>query len=248
MMRILIILAGSAAAYPAGQLPASLEARRGVLAEYVQPSTSIDVDTLSDSTPATRVSGGNSNGTLALLTPGVIERVVRAEADGYDAVVQYGMLDPGAEAARHFVRIPVVGTGRAGLLAAAALGDRVGGLVYQEHSRTVVDRMIRAYGLERMMVGVRAVGMPPMEMRARADELFERMVRICRELIDERDAQVILPLGLSMTPSVIPAARLAAAVNAPVVDGLLAGVRLAESLVLMSLTQSPLAYAPARLG
>jgi allantoin racemase len=247
-MRILIILAGSAASYPAGQLPSSLEARRNVLPEYVQPGTTVDVDTLSDSAPVSRAGGRNSNGTLALLTPAIIERVVRAEAEGYDAVVQYGMLDPGTESARHFVRIPVIGTGRAGLLTAAALGDHIGGMVYQEHSCTVVNRMIRAYGLEQLVVGVRAVGIPPMEMRARADELFERMVSISRELIDEHGAQVILPLGLSMTPSVIPAARLAAAVNAPVVDGLLAGLRMAESMVLMGVSQSPLAYAPARMS
>src|SRR5436190_72223 len=119
-MRILIVLAGSPASYPPGQLPAALEAPRGVLPEYVQPGTTVDVDTLAEGTPSRRGTGGNNGGTLALIVPAVVERIVQAEAEGYDAVVQYGTFDPGTEAARHFVRIPVVGTGRAGLLAAAA--------------------------------------------------------------------------------------------------------------------------------
>lgn len=243
-MRIMIILPGTEATYPTGSLPAVLDARMGVMQESVLPGTEVNVATLPAGSPSMHVPGGTS-GHLAMMAAPIVERARQAEAEGYDAIVNYGMFDPGTEAARHFVRIPVIGTGRAGLLAAAALGDRFGGIVYESTHQTVAARMIRSYQMEPNFVSVRPVNIPATEMRARADELFERMVALSRKAIDEEGAQVIVPLGMSMTPAVVQAEDLASEIKAPVVDGLLASVRLAETCVLMKTSHSPLAYPPA---
>jgi hypothetical protein len=42
-----------------------------------------------------------------LQTPAIIRKIVWAEKNGYDAVVQSNTFDPGVEAARQEVRIPV---------------------------------------------------------------------------------------------------------------------------------------------
>src|SRR5215212_8087519 len=111
-MRILILLPGAEANYPSGHLPPSIEARQAVLKDVVRPDTIVDVGALEAGSPSMHVVGGTS-GQLAMMATPIVDRVRRAQADGYDAVVQYGSFDPGTEAARHFVRIPVVGTGKA---------------------------------------------------------------------------------------------------------------------------------------
>jgi allantoin racemase len=232
-----IVLPGSEVNYPPGSLAAALERRRGVLPELVRADTVVDVGLLPPGSPSVRVAGLHA-GLLAPLDAPMAARARQAEADGYDAVVVYGMFDPGAEAARRAVRIPVIGTGRAGLLLAAALGARVGGLVYERPLLAVADSMLRAYQLERYAAGLRALEIPPTEMPARAEEVRARMFRLAHELVEQDGAEVILPLGMSMLPTIVQADELAAEVGVPVVDGLRAAVRLAETTVLLGLSQS----------
>src|SRR3990172_1190012 len=44
-----------------------------------------------------------------LETPALVKKIIEAERSGFDAVVQSNTFDPGVEAARPAVRIPVVG-------------------------------------------------------------------------------------------------------------------------------------------
>ena len=237
-MRILIVLPGSEVHYPPGSLAKALESRRGVLPELVRPDTVVDVGLLPPGSPSVRVPGLHG-GMVALLDGPMAARARQAEADGYDAVVVYGMFDPGEAAARRAVRIPVVGTGRAGLLLAAALGSRIGGLVYESSLLEAARELPGRYQLERYAAGVRAVEIPPTEMPARAAEVRRRMIALSRELVEQDGAEVVLPLGLSMLPSIVQADELSAEIGVPVVDGLRAAVRLAESLVLLGLSQVP---------
>ena len=56
-----------------------------------------------------------------LETPALVKKVIEAERDGFDAVMQTNTFDPGVEACRLAVRIPVVGVMRASLHFAACL-------------------------------------------------------------------------------------------------------------------------------
>ena len=60
-----------------------------------------------------------------LQTPAIIRKVVWAEKNGYDAVVQSNTFDPGVEAARQAVRIPVIGVFRTALHAASILSNSI---------------------------------------------------------------------------------------------------------------------------
>jgi allantoin racemase len=80
-------------------------------------------------------------------------------------------------------------------------------------------------------------------MPARAAEVRERMVSLARALVEVDGAEVILPLGLSMLPTIVQSGELAAAVGVPVVDGLRAAIRLAETSILLGLAQSARRYA-----
>jgi hypothetical protein len=58
----------------------------------------------------------------ALLAPWTVEMAVEAERRGFDAVITGCVGDPGVEAAREMVGIPVIGPGQAAFHAAAMLG------------------------------------------------------------------------------------------------------------------------------
>src|ERR671923_587439 len=61
-----------------------------------------------------------------LRVPALIKKIIEAEREGFDAVVQSNTYDPGVEQSRLAVRIPVVGILRATCHVAACLAHRVG--------------------------------------------------------------------------------------------------------------------------
>lgn len=61
----------------------------------------------------------------ALAAPEIIKMAVRAESEGYDAVVLYCFSDPAVDACREVVSIPVVGGGQASCLLAPLVGRQV---------------------------------------------------------------------------------------------------------------------------
>ena len=62
----------------------------------------------------------------ALAAPEIIKMAVRAENEGYDAVVLYCFSDPAVDACREIVSIPVVGGGQASCLLAPLVGRQAG--------------------------------------------------------------------------------------------------------------------------
>lgn len=64
-----------------------------------------------------------------LETPALVKKAIEAERQGLDAVIQSNTFDPGVEASRLAVRIPVIGLLRASLHFAATICDRVGLIV-----------------------------------------------------------------------------------------------------------------------
>ena len=69
-----------------------------------------------------------------LQTPAIIRKIVWAENNGYDAVVQSNTFDPGVEAARQTVRIPVIGVLRTALHTASVLSNSIAIIVpLEEH-------------------------------------------------------------------------------------------------------------------
>lgn len=168
---------------------------------------------------------------VSLAAPAVVEEAQKAEAAGVDAVVPLGTLDLGVDAAVRHVDIPVVGSGRTGFHLAASLGKRIGVIVYEPSTIGHSWNAAWSYGVAPFITSVRTVGIPTREMRQRRDDLKAALVRIGREQIEQEGAEVIFPQGISMVPVHFPAGEIAAELGVPVIDGLTAGIRMAEFLV-----------------
>lgn len=220
--------------YTAGQLD---RRQRAVLAS-VSPGTEVGFDEVGESPGG----GATTNLHRALVAPAFARGALAAEEAGWDAVLPWGTLDLGVEEARHVVRIPVVGPGRNAVNVAASLVDRFGVMVYGSDQVPMFTKLVRGWGGESRMSGIAHVGMRPLELVDRRDELRTRFVEEARRLVDDTGAELILPLGLSMVPVSLPAGELGEAIGAPVLDPLALAMRVAEALAATGFTNSRLAY------
>lgn len=180
----------------------------------------------------------------ALAAPEICRAAVAAERSGSDAVVVFGSLDAGVEAASHLVNIPVVGSGRVGYHVAAMLGHRIASVVYTESSISYARSLIMRYGLENRVVSIRSLGIALTDLSeaARTGELFRRLSEVGRIAVDHDGADVLFPQGVSMVPIHCDAGTLSRSAGIPVVDGLAAGIRMAEFFVDTEVTTSRIAY------
>jgi allantoin racemase len=158
------------------------------------------------------------------------ERMVKAEAEGYDACVPFGMRDFGVEIARARCRIPIVGQAQAAFCMAAMMANRVGAISYQSRSHPHVWQQLKEYGFLYLLAGLGAAEMPNAEMPARRDELFERFVSEGKRLVKE-GAELIICHGMSMSPVEFKAQEFADGIGVPVLEGLGAAIAMAQAWV-----------------
>lgn len=163
---------------------------------------------------------------------------VRAEQEGYDAVVPLGMLDLGVDGGRSLVDIPVIGPSQATLHVAALLGERFGLICYLASSIARYRSQVRTYGMEGWIAGYRTVAMPIREMTSKRQQMTETFVRQARSLIDDEGADVIIPHGISQCPVHINPDWLSRELGVPVVEGIGAPIRVAAMLAGLGLRHS----------
>ena len=176
----------------------------------------------------------------ALLAPWTVEACVEAERRGFDGVITGCAGDPGVEAAREMVRIPVIGPGEASFHTAAMLGYRFSVLSPLESTVRPTWSQIRHAGLAERCASVRSVNCPVMALRAGSPETFQTLLAVAQRCINEDQADALVLACASM--SHVFGDRLAGVLPVPVVNVLRVSVRMAEMLVGSSLTHSKAAY------
>ncbi|MCL5960932.1 MAG: aspartate/glutamate racemase family protein [Chloroflexi bacterium] len=183
------------------------------------------------SVPATPYIHGLSPAEIQLAAPYFIESFRQAEREGYDAVVPLGFLDLGVDGGKSAVDIPVVGPMEASLHIASLVGDRFGLLVYNPHLIPLTRAIVRRYGMESWIAGIRTVGIDLPDLAANHDRVVENFVAEARKLINEDGADVIIPAGISQCPVHIKPDWLRQELGVPVVEGIGSPIRLAATLV-----------------
>jgi allantoin racemase len=180
---------------------------------------------------------------IAVTAPYVVERMIQAEKQGYDAVTCLCFGDPGIKEAREMVRIPVIGSAQAALHTALLCGERIGivtiGRTYRTSRHSVLinelHRLVRHYGLSDRVVSIRTTGAPT--ENCHDDDIFETLRR--ESLAALSDGADVIVLGCN---SLFAAARrLQEELDVPVIEPTLATIRVAEHLLLQKLTHSKLA-------
>lgn len=181
---------------------------------------------------------------MAVTVPYIVEEILRAEEEGYDAVTVNCAANPGVTEARELVRMPVVGAGEAACYLALMLGSRVGlvsvGGTYRtpSHSAMMYDdrRLVRQLGLSERIVSMRATGLPVEDLGER-DVTMDALHKAGQQCIEDGAEALIL----GCTGMTGYAEELQKRLDVPVVDPSVAALKFAEMLITMNLAYSKLA-------
>ena len=158
----------------------------------------------------------------------VAERMIRAEEEGYDACVPYGMMEFGVELARGRCSIPIVGQAQAAYCMAAVMANRFGVITYSSTNHATTWRQLRNQGFLHRAAGLGGVGMRTEEMWGRSPLLLQRFGEEGKRLVKE-GAEVIVCHGMSMSPLEYTAAELTQAVGVPVLEGMACAIAMAQA-------------------
>ena len=146
----------------------------------------------------------------------------------YDAAVIACFGDPGLDAAKELLDVPVLGISEAAFHAACMLGRRFGIVSFTAALRPMFEECLAHHGLTARCAGFR-MGPPFAGDPGRvAEERRDLILELCRQSIEQDGAEVVILAG---GPLAGLAPLLAPHVPVPLVDGTAAAVRLAEALV-----------------
>ena len=222
-----------------GEYPAAEgERRRQAVLKCASPGTDIGFDVIK----ATFFRHSNSQVNSLSAGPLVAEVAIKAEANGYDAVVPFGTLDAGIELSRNLVKIPVVGAGQSVMHLGAQLSNRLGVVAYEDKSIPFMRKQIQAWRVADYVVGMRGIGIPLPDSSKNRDAMRGRFIEVARYLIDQFDAEIIVPMGVTMVPVQYSPHEMAKELGVPVMDALKTSIQTAEMLVRMGLTHSMRTY------
>jgi allantoin racemase len=218
--------------------PEEGERRRQAVLNCASPGTEVGFAVIK----ATFFRRSNSQVNSLSAGPLVAEVAVKAEADGYDAVVPFGTLDAGVELSRNLVRIPVVGAGQSVMHLGVQLSNRLGIIAYEEKSITFMRKQLHAWRVADSVVGIRSIQIPLPESTKSRNAMRQRFIEVARDLIDNYDAEILVPMGVTMVPVQYAPAEFEKELGVPVMDALKTSIQTAEMLVRMGLTHSTRSY------
>ena len=168
-----------------------------------------------------------------ICTDGTLDRVIRAEKEGYDAVFISCNLDIGLYEARSLVNIPVTATLESAALVAYMMGTRYSLVTVDDQNGRIQRMMLGQYGLEGKCVSVRSIGVDANDLypdRTSEEAIYEKAVEVARRCVVEDGAEVVIA-GCTLIGSVLTHKGDAAeGIGAPVVDGMITGFKMAEMM------------------
>lgn len=125
---------------------------------------------------------------------GVLDKVIQAADQGYDAVAIGCFLDPALQEARELVPIPVLGLGETSMLTACMYGHKFSGVAFHAKQAQYYDRKAFEYGLASRHVAFGDLGIDFTEVQnafRSPGEMTGAFVREARRLAAQ-GAEVIL--------------------------------------------------------
>lgn len=183
---------------------------------------------------------------LATTLPGLVFEIKEAERQGAQAVVIAHYLDPGLDAGRELVSIPVLGSGHTTLRLASVLARRISIILSVRSHLGPIEDMVVAEGLFGKVVSIK-----PVEITRRADEKvsqqrLDRLLHLSQEAVEvDRARLIILALdGYDDLSGQVKEHLALRGHRVPVLDPLHVAIKHAENLVDMGLSHSKITYPP----
>lgn len=144
-----------------------------------------------------------------------------------DAVVLACFGDPGLAALKEVATVPVIGMAEASILQACALGRRFSIVTGGERWKPMLEEFVAAQGLSARLASVRTVAPTGADIARNPKAAMAVLAKGCRACVREDGAEVVILGGAGLAGL---AARLGAAVDVPLLDGLACAISMAEAL------------------
>jgi allantoin racemase len=158
----------------------------------------------------------------------VFRLVKEANERKYDAVVLACFGDPHITGSREISDIPIYGIAQASMHLASIIGNKFSVVAPSKWMKPAIEQSVRHLGLETRLASVRTMQIPVLtaERDRNSDSFINSIVEASRKAIDEDYAEVII-LGCSVLAGLDK--KVEKILKAPVLDGVVCAVKLAEA-------------------
>jgi allantoin racemase len=168
----------------------------------------------------------------------LVEKIIEAEREGFDAVVIGNHADSGVQIARSVVSIPVIGPCEASMAVGSFIGEKFVMLTLREQFIRVLEHNIRLFGFEDRFIKVRPVRYPDQPMwqhimdahQGKQEKFLELFEKIAIDCIQDGADTILVPgypFGAALS---IAGYKEVADTGVAVVDGAAAALKIAEGL------------------
>lgn len=233
-MQLLYLMPGSVRKGPLGEK--EVQRRQAVLGKYTAPGVNAIVRDLEDG-PASIESAYEEY----LSIPGSLREIVRTEAEGLDGVIIGCFGDPGVDAARELVKIPVIGPAEASMHLAAMLGHKFSVITVLKNVVPLIEKIALLSGLRSRMASIRTIDTPVLSLAESREQTVRKLMEAGRDAL-EKDGADSLILGCMSMAFLEVHVDLEQRLEIPVVNPAVAALKTLESMVGMRIAHSKKAY------
>ncbi len=149
-------------------------------------------------------------------------------ADKIDGVVVAAFGDPGMPALKELADVPVIGITEAALCAAALQGHRFSIIAISDRIKPWYRDCVERFGIAGRLASIRSINESLNAIGSVQQDFKETLLALSRKAVTEDGADVVILAG---APLAGLARDLRGQIPVPVVDGISAGIRMAEAVV-----------------
>lgn len=171
----------------------------------------------------------------AISAVGVTEEVRSGEDENTNAYIIACFGDPGLLAARELTRAPVIGIAEAAFHLATMISTRFTIVTTLARTGIIAEHLLQSYGFTHHCRRVRAAEIPVLDLEDDSTEALDRIIEECiRAKAEDNIGAIVLGCGGMADLT----AQIQKEIGLPVIEGVTAAVKLAESLVSLGLGTS----------
>lgn len=150
------------------------------------------------------------------------------DGKGVDAVLIACFGDPGLFALRELASVPVIGMAEASCHMASTQGRKFSIVTGGQAWGPMLQEFVAAIGLSAKLASVRTVTATGADIAADPEGALASLARTCQMAVNDDGAEAVILGGLGLAGL---AAKIAADVPVPLIDNVVAAVRMAEAVV-----------------
>jgi allantoin racemase len=166
----------------------------------------------------------------ALIAAGAVAEIIAEYQGQVDGVVVAAFGDPGMPALKELTDVPVIGITEAALCAAALQGQRFAIIAISDRIKAWYRDCVEHFGLAGRLTSIRSIKESLGSVGSVQDDFKDTLLALSRQAVEQDGADVVILAG---APLAGLARELRGQIPVPVVDGIAAGIRMAEAVVAM---------------